>query len=150
MSYFFIIDGIEHKISKPIKRLWKGKRRLFMPKFRNQYTLYEWALSIKVGDYVAVCDGCNRKVKEIKYIAERLPIYRSWKKIDACFDVLKCIPERRKGYYIKEIIMVDLNGNQHIFPGGGCVLPKETNEEIYSFHKEIGCDIRLDEFGEYC
>jgi hypothetical protein len=28
------------------------------------------------------------------------------------------------------------SGNQHVFPGGGCV-PKETNEEIYSFHKEI-------------
>lgn len=113
-------------------RLWKGKGRICKP-FLHDYNLLQWGLALKPGDYFASCCGCNRQVKEITKIHwTNTGLFHNHRKYS-------------KNWIISEVSMTDTYGGYHSFPGGGCVLQKETPEQVreynISFIKE-----RLKEF----
>lgn len=90
--------------------------------------LINWALTIKPGDYIATCEGCNRKVEEVNV----------WWESKTDFPHIQEYPHLdEKGYFIYEVEFIDTNGRIHVCPGGGCALPKETPEEVTEYFRSI-------------
>lgn len=102
----------------PKKRLYVGKKRLCHPYIFNEHLL-RWACSIKPGDYIATCEGTNRKVAEV------LP---EW-----CNHGLWKSDKPNSHWFLSEVRFTDTNGTWHHCPGGGCALPKETPEQVTAF-----------------
>ncbi len=119
------------------KKLYKGKKRICLKHLCSEFKrLLKWALTINVGDYIATCEGCNRKVAKIEYIWYNEALWRGKNKPNA-------------HWWLAEVALTDTNGRYHVCPGGGCALPKETVEQIKSYFKnDWNEDVELDEFGE--
>jgi len=104
-------------------RWYKGKKRLAKKLLGKQLWLIKWALTIKPGDYIATCEGCNRKVTEVEYDWINEGLFRRGKK--------------NKTRVICEVRFTDTNGQWHNCPGGGCAYPAETPEQVTAYFKEI-------------
>jgi len=105
------------------KRLYKGKKRLAKKLLApRRQKLLLWALSIKPGDYIATCEGCNRKVEKIE---ESWANEGGWRR-----------GKPNKTWVLNEVVFIDTNGRMHHCPGGGCAYPAETPEEVVDYHKE--------------
>lgn len=104
-------------LSQAPKRLWRGKARLG----RDAYLVRNlaWTLQLKVGDYVATCEGHNRKVAELRFhwrnegVSRRRRPNRTW--------------------YLSEVEVIDSRGRYHTCPG--CVWLKETPERVTAYFK---------------
>jgi len=110
-----------------ISGLYKGKKRLAkkrLPVWSRR--ILQWALTIKSGDYIGTCEGCNRKVAEIEliYVNEG--------------EFYRCKPNKTR--LLHEIEFTDTRGQLHFCPGGGCAFPKETNEQITRLWSEWAFD----------
>lgn len=100
---------------KASKRLWRGKAKLARKQLFYDFSYF---VNVKIGDYIASCEGCNRKVADVKYYWENEGYFRRLK------------PNRT--WYLHEIEFIDTNGHSHYFPG--CVSQPETVKEINDFH----------------
>jgi len=123
---------------KPSK-IYKGKKRIAL-KGTSMWMrkVFNWLINTKPGDYVATCEGCNRKIAKIEYKVVRY----------------------RKHQTISGGSITDTNGRNHSCPGGGCALPPETPEEINAYQDAMNADEAfckrwgfvkrdIDEFGEF-
>jgi len=117
--------------------LYKGKSRLCKKLFHSfDKDLLTWALSVKVGDYISTCEGCNRKVASIGYFWNNEGLWQRGKK--------------NRNWFLSEVVFTDSNGRKHYCPGGGCASPKESNEMIINRFKEHwSITVELDEFGDF-
>lgn len=115
-------------------KLYKGKKRLAMSMMPARHRkLMEWALSIKPGDYIATCEGCNRKVAKIDFIEWR---NEGWWN--------RCKPN--KTWFVGEVSFEDTHGNLHHCPGGGCAYPAETPQEVTEYFRAWAFDKASEEF----
>lgn len=113
----------------PKKKLFIGKTRICRPLIRADEELLLWACSIKPGDYIATCEGTNRKVAEVVPHWQNVGRWLNCKVIDN-----KVVNGRtNKHWYMDEVRFTDTHGRWHYCPAGGCALPKETPEEIAAF-----------------
>ena len=109
-------------------RVWRCRKRLAKKLCHPaSWRLQEWMRSVAVGDYIATCDGCNRKVAGIEYLVRR---WRGHKVISH----LKIMDE---------ILFTDSRGHWHHFPGGGCAYPVEDRETVISYFRELTHDAEL-------
>jgi hypothetical protein len=105
-------------------KLYKGKKRLAMRMMSARHRdLMQWALSIRPGDYIATCEGCNRKVAKIDFIEWRNEGWWSLRRPN-------------KTWFIGEIDFLDTHGRLHACPGGGCAYPAETPEQVTNYFRE--------------
>lgn len=100
----------------PTKRLYVGKKRLCHPFISYDEPLLRWACSVKPGDYIATCEGMNRKVAEVVPEWRNHGFYTSDK--------------RNSHWFLQEIRFTDTRERWHYCPGGGCALPKESPETV--------------------
>jgi len=110
-------------------RLWRGKKRLALSFLGKRISIIDWALGLKGGDYVATCEGCNRRVKEINTLWINEGRFK------------RCKPN--KTLIVYEVEVIDSNDNSHYCPGGGCVFPKQSVEEINAYYLECGRMLEL-------
>ena len=123
---------------KPSK-FYNGKKRIaFKYMVKRDIPILKWALTVNIGDYIATCEGCNRKVANIKYEFANIGKQR----------------------VLNEVVFEDTNGQIHYCPGGGCAYPKEPREQVVAYQNSLMNNIELckewgfvrhevDEFGEY-
>lgn len=123
---------------KPSK-IYNGKKRVAYKYIVKSYIpILKWALTVNVGDYIATCEGCNRKVASIKYEFTNIGKQR----------------------VLNEVVFEDTNGGIHYCPGGGCAYPKETRDQVVAYQDHLLADTELckgwgfvkhevDEYGEY-
>lgn len=117
------------------KRLYRGKKRYAKRLYpgRSEQLLL-WALSVKPGDYIATCEGCNRQVVS--------------KEIDRANEGHWNRNRPNKTSVIHEVVFTDTRGRWHYCPGGGCAYPAETPEQVtqyfreYILHPEAESEIR--------
>lgn len=107
-------------------KLWRGKKRLAKKVLgrlnSRSNTLIQWALTVKPGDYIATCEGCNRQVAKVE---------PSW------YNVGQWLHGRpNKTYFLHEVVFTDTRGRMHPCPGGGCAYPAETPEEVTKYFRE--------------
>jgi len=121
---------MQMKSSQPTRRdkiiptkLWEGNKRLALSFLGKRKEILTWAIGVRIGDYIATCEGCNRKVDDIEYI---------WKNEGASRR-----GKPNKTWVLDEVIFTDTNGRVHYCPGGGCALPKESIKEIEQYHREL-------------
>lgn len=106
-------------MNKQLPRLWYGKKRLAKRLVREgtSYTrLLRWGLTIKPGDYIATCEGTNRKVAEVEIEWKNEGRWRRGKP--------------NKTWFLFEIVFTDTRGGWHYCPGGGCSSPAEPPEVV--------------------
>lgn len=113
-------------------KLYKGERAIAIGYFRERgprlRKLLKWALTVKVGDYIGTCEGCNRQVEEIE------PIF---------IDVMEFQDsDEEEGtetgtQILYEVMFTDTNGRFHYCPGGGCAYPKESPEQVTNYFKSV-------------
>jgi len=121
------------------RKMWKGKKRIAL-KGTSKWmrTVYKWLLNAKPGDYVATCEGCNRKIAKIEY------------------EVIQYGKHR----VLNGGGITDTHGRWHSCPGSGCALPPETREQLAAYQDAMNADEafckewgfvkrEIDEFGEY-
>lgn len=102
-------------------KLFKGKKRLALKRINTRHReILTWALSVKPGDYVASCEGTNRKVAKVK------PIWRNEG------EFMRGNPNRT--YFLDEVIIEDTHGRWHTIPG--CATYPETPEEVTAYQRE--------------
>jgi hypothetical protein len=88
-------------------RTYKGRRRI-AKKYSHDLTALEPYIKLRVGDYVMVCDGFNRQIKEIEYV---------WNIVG------------RKTWVLTNVCIIDDAGTWH--SAQSCYWPlKEANEHI--------------------
>ena len=110
-------------LTSPPKKLYKGKKRLAMRHlYASKRKVLQWALTIKPGDYVATCEGFNRKVERIEYCWANFGLWHA--------------KGQNKTWFLDEVIFHDTSGRMHYCPGGGCAYPKETNEQITTYWRD--------------
>lgn len=111
-------------------KLWKGKKRLAKrmlgSRLGSRFRLLTWALTIKEGDYIATCEGCNRKVTKIEVDWRNEGIWRR--------------SRANKTWFVDEVCFTDTRGRLHFCPGGGCAYPAETPEEVTAYFREWAFD----------
>ena|SRR3990167_3926368 len=101
---------------------YKGKKRLAKKALSARHLKsIKWALSVKVGDYIGTCEGCNRKVAEINPIWDNEGKYHRRKS--------------NRAWFIGEVEFTDTHGRFHNCPGGDCAYPKETPEHITNYFR---------------
>ncbi len=105
----------------PPKKIFHGKKRLCKKSIRRDWRILNWAITVKVGDYIGTCTGTNAQVAKIEYHwanegARRYKPNRSW--------------------YLDEIGFHDTKGGFHFCPGGGCAFPPESPEQILKYYQE--------------
>lgn len=107
--------------------------------YRNKRKLLKWAMSIKVGDYIATCEGCNRKVTEIEPEYVELETY-----LDEESDLGRLVfgerVEPTGTLVLDEVRFTDTNGRWHHCPGGGCAYPAETPEQVTKYFTDWAVD----------
>lgn len=116
--------------SSPTK-LWKGSKRLAKRLLgrrafsinnpNNHVRLLRWALTIKEGDYIATCEGCNRKVADIEV---------GWNN-----EGFWSRSKPNNTWVVSEVGFTDTRGRIHYCPGGGCAYPAETPEEVTAYFR---------------
>ena len=84
--------------------------------------MLRWALTIKPGNYIATCEGCNRQVVSVEHRWENVGWWT------------RCRPN--KTWLLSEVCFTDTHGGMHWCPGGGCAYPAETPEEVTSYFRE--------------
>lgn len=104
----------------PPKKLYRGKKRYCWP-WLSCRDLLNWAISVKVGDYIATCTGFNEKVAKIEYVWSNVGWYHR-EKMD-------------NNWFLNEVIFHNATGGVHYCPGGGCALPRQSNEKIVSYYQ---------------
>ena len=103
-------------------KIWRGKKRLAMKAMtRQRRKLMEWAVSIKPGDYIATCEGCNRKVAKIDFVG--------W----ANEGDRRRRPNKTR--FVFEVAFEDTHGRLHYCPGGGCAYPAETPQQVTDYFR---------------
>jgi len=115
-------------------KLYAGKKRLAMrmlPALHRR--LIEWALTIKPGQYIGTCDGCNRKVAKIDFVEWRNE--GLWRR-----------SRPNKTWFVAEVTFEDTHGYLHHCPGGGCAYPAETPEEVTRYFREWAFAKESEEF----
>lgn len=111
------------------KKLYKGKKRLAKRFLRGgDQRILLWALSVKPGDYIATCEGVNRKVAEV----EPEWINEGW----------WCRSKPNKTRILREVRFTDTRGRWHHCPGGGCAYPAQTPEEVTDYWRDYAFDER--------
>ncbi len=114
-------------------KLWVGKKRLAMRRMPAQHRrLMQWALSVKPGDYVGTCEGCNRKVAKIDFV--------DWVNEGTWRG------RPNKTWFVSEVSFEDTHGRLHHCPGGGCAYPPETPEAVTSYFRGWAFDKGSEEF----
>ena len=106
----------------PPKKLWRGKKRLCKPMLCGDSKILNWALQVKVGDYIGTCLGHNRQVAKIEYLWQNEGLWRRFKK--------------NRSWFLEEVIFQDTTGGSHACPGGGCAFPPEPVEKILRYYTE--------------
>lgn len=100
-------------------KIWRGKKRLAIKLGSHKPDHIEmmvWAMSIKPGDYINTCGGCNRQVAEIE---PRWENEGHWSR-----------SKPNKTWVLFEVGFTDVRGQYHICPGGGCAGPKYSLDEL--------------------
>jgi hypothetical protein len=115
-----------------LPKLWRGKKRLAKKMLgprafsidnpNRTVRLLRWAMTIKPGDYIATCEGCNRQVASIE------PQWKNEGRWRRC--------KLNKTWFLSEVCFTDTRGRLHYCPGGGCAYPKETPEEVTQYFRE--------------
>lgn len=105
-------------LKTPPNRLWRGKRRL-VHKLEKGLSRLRWTLSLKPGDYVAMCRGYNVRVQEVTYFWANEGAYR----------------RRRpnKTWYLEDVRIEDVYGNLHY--ANSCCWPAETPEQVTEYFR---------------
>lgn len=128
-------------------RLFKGSEQTAAPHFLKKWPreLLLWALDIKIGDYFASCEGCNRKItaKELVYVEAHQ--YTPQPELGDYDDGRGWNFEDKETQILHEVIFTDNRGRWHHCPGGGCALPQETPEEVTAYHREWAFDDKYPE-----
>lgn len=105
---------------KPIK-IWQGNSKLAR-KYSSYDPMLSWAITIKKGDWVGACDGCNRQVADIQY---------EWSNVGSYF--IK--PRQTNTWVLTDVIFVDTHGRKHYTIPGHCVFPKQSCQEIENYFR---------------
>lgn len=107
-------------------RLWYGKKRLALKFIGWDRKILAWAMSVKPGDFIATCEGCNRRVTEVqpKWANEGY-----WKR-----------GKPNRTWIVHEVQFTDSHGRWHYCPGGGCAYPKQTPAEVTAYYRHIALD----------
>lgn len=103
-------------------KLYRGKKRLaakFLHSDRQKDL--EWALTIKPGDYIGTCEGCNRQVVSIRQI---------WRN-----EGQHSRGKSNKTWFLDEMVFIDTHGHLHYCPGGGCAFPAEPPQKVTDFFR---------------
>lgn len=79
-----------------------------------------WGASLKPGDVVASCTGFNVRIATIE--PHRVHAHY-W--LGNGFS--------RNGWWIQDFRITDSEGDWHTLPGGGCVMPRETVDQIRAY-----------------
>ena len=120
-------------------RLFKGDAKIAAQHFVDKWPrdLLLWALDVRVGEYMATCEGCNRKIasKELIYVDADQYGDEDWEQDDDT-------------QILHEVTFIDSRERYHTCPGGGCAYPKETPEQVtpyfkdWAFNEEVETGIR--------
>lgn len=112
-------------------RLFRGDKATALKYFGNRARdaeLLLWALDVKPGEYIATCEGCNRRVAESKPRYTYVHVY------------VEGVPETDETQVLHEVRFTDTKGKWHHCPGGGCAHPKQTPEEVTEYQSEWAFD----------
>lgn len=142
-----------------LKQLYRGNREIAIQYWRDDNDssykrrmrkLLKWALSVKVGDYIGTCEGCNRKVTEI---APEFVELEEFIDVEESGDgESHLVIGSSDGEFkptdteiLREVQFTDTNGRWHHCPGGGCAYPAETPEQVTAFFREWAFDPKREE-----
>lgn len=102
-------------IMKLYKNITRFAYRDALPKSFSIYKMLHWGAGLKVSDVVATCMGFNSRIAAIT-------------------PEIKRVNNGRNGWFVNDIKLTDDEGHLHwVASGGGCVLPKETVEQINKY-----------------
>lgn len=130
--------------TSPPKKFYKGKKRLALPFVKRFKKYFEWAVSVKPGDYINTFETSNRKVVRIEYTWANEGEFRRCK--------------INKTWYLDEVHFICTNGKTYVGDGYNGPEPAWSPEDIRKYHagfseelkKEWGFKFHeVDEFGEF-
>lgn len=105
-------------------KLYRGKWKYARRHYYGSMSMarLQWALSLKPGDYISTCEGCNRYVTSIKV---------TW-----CNDGRWRYGKSNKHSFIEDVEFTDSKGRVHYLSGHGCVMPQESEQELMQGYHE--------------
>lgn len=105
-------------------KLWRGKKRLAVPMVNESdidTQLLRWAMTVKPGDYIYTCEGCNRKVEEIEVLWANEGLWNRRR--------------RNNTYFLREVEFTDTHGRIH--DATNCAYPPVSVESIVKYFREF-------------